>query len=600
MRLHHNFYQAIAENAQNYPEKIALHSNEKNITYYQLHQNVMRLSKRLKAADIKKGDVVAVYMPNSIELLISIYAVLSLRAVVLPVDISIPQERVNIIFAHSRPALVLYNKDTPETAEYNSLKSMAVDLLSLEADGDAADCDLIDISEEDGAFCIYTSGTTGIPKGVFLKYKGILNHASAKADLLNLTQGSRLCLSFSIGFVASIWQIIVPVLMGAELFIYDGNLIKKPYQFFKQVEKDKIKVVSMTPHTLQSYLEYIKIKNRRLLLPDITHIILTGEKISGALAKEFYSNYKSITLVNAYGQTECSDDTYHYMIPGSFNQAHVPIGKPIDGIAGFVLKEDFTECGTGELFIGGLGVADGYISDRELTERKFVKLPFFSTPLFRTGDIVKRIDEAGNLAYLGRVDNQVKIRGYRVELEEIETYLNQFDGIKQAVAGTLEKDGDIILQAFYTSDTHLDQKEIRDYLAAKLPAYMVPAIFKRVQSFMLTGNRKIDRKRVSECIEIKTDLIRPDKNDSEALNGFQSRALEALKSVLDVNTFGELTLENVLEDIGMDSINFVASVSALESEFNFEWEDGMLVMTEFTTVKSMIDYAESRFGANHS
>ena len=106
MRLHHNFYQAIAENAQNYPEKIALHSNEKNITYYQLHQNVMRLSKRLKAADIKKGDVVAVYMPNSIELLISIYAVLSLRAVVLPVDISIPQERVNIIFAHSRPALV--------------------------------------------------------------------------------------------------------------------------------------------------------------------------------------------------------------------------------------------------------------------------------------------------------------------------------------------------------------------------------------------------------------------------------------------------------------------------------------------------------------
>lgn len=590
MKLDHNICETIERYAKDYPEKVVLHNSNENITYTELHLRITQLSQLLQATGVKKGDIIAVYIPNSIEMLVSIYAILYVRAIVLPIDIDSPLERVSMILSNGHPALVLCKKEKQIQIERFNVISMAVDSFSPNTNEDAIDYGSHDISEEDDAFCIYTSGTTAIPKGVLLNYKGILNHASAKVDLLNLTQNSRLCLSFNIGFVASIWQILVPILIGAELFIYEKDLIKKPYLFFKQVEADNIIAVSVTPHTLQGYLEYIKVKKQKLPLLNITHIILTGEKVSSSLVKEFYEDYDSIKLINAYGQTECSDDTYHYVIPHSFNGVHVPIGTPINDMTGFVLKDDYTENNVGELFIGGVGVGNGYISNQELTDRKFVKLPLFNAPLFRTGDWVQRMED-GNLTYLGRVDNQVKIRGYRVELEEIEAHLNQFNGIKQSVVSTLETSKtNKVLEAFYISDNTINAKDITDYLSTKLPEYMIPVVFRRVKDFIETTNGKIDRKRLSDCVVLEDSLT---NNSFTILSGKQKKVFEIIVSTIE-SVIGDVTLETELAGAGVDSITFIKIVVALEGEFDFEFDDEMLLITAFPTIKSMIDYVESK------
>ncbi len=591
MNLDYNICETLERYSKVYPEKVALHNGNENITYSELHLRIMQLSQLLQATGIKKGDIIAVYIPNSIEMLVSIYAILYARAIVLPIDFESPLERVSMIFSNSHPALVLCKKENQNEIERFHVKSMAVDSVSFNTNTneDAIDNSSHNILEDD-AFCIYTSGTTAIPKGVLLNYKGILNHASAKVDLLNLTQNSKLCLSFNIGFVASIWQILVPILIGAELFIYEKNLIKKPYLFFKQVEADNIIAVSVTPHTLQGYLEYIKVKKQKLSLSNITHIILTGEKVSSSLVKEFYENYDSITLINAYGQTECSDDTYHYVIPHSFNRVHMPIGIPINNMTGFVLGDDYIENNVGELFIGGVGVANGYISNQELTDQKFVKLPLFNAPLFRTGDWVQRMED-GNLIYLGRVDNQVKIRGYRVELEEIEAHLNQFNGIKRSVVRALETSKtNKVLEAFYSSDNAINAKDITDYLSTKLPEYMIPVVFRRVKDFIETTNGKIDRKRLSDCLVLENSLT---NNSATILSGKQKKVFEIIVSTIE-SIIGDITLETELASAGVDSITFIKIVVALEGEFDFEFDDEMLLITAFPTIKSMIDYVESK------
>jgi len=248
----------------------------------------------------------------------------------------------------------------------------------------------------------------------------------------------------------------------------------------------------------------------------------------------------------------------------------------------------------GEICIGGKGLAKGYVGRDDLTAEKFIYLPQKpNVRVYRTGDMGRHLPD-GDLEYLGRTDNQVKIRGHRVELEEIESHLNQIKGIHQAVVIALEtNETDKILQAFYTSDATLNQKEITDYLSSKLPEYMIPVRFKRVESFLQTENGKIDRKRVLQCVEIKTGDDLPEESKLSELNAVPQKAFGVIKSTLAPKN-EDVTLETSFVEAGVDSITFVNLVVALESEFNFEWDDEMLLITAFSTIRSMVEYVDSK------
>lgn len=188
----------------------------------------------------------------------------------------------------------------------------------------------------------------------------------------------------------------------------------------------------MIPQSLYAYISYIGSKHQKLPLPKMKQIILTGEKVDKVVVEKFYENYDHITLINAYGQSECSDDTFHYEIPQSFIDGDIPIGRPIPNIKYLILDENLNEVSNGEkgeLCIGGVCLLQSYLNNQQLTNEKFVDVSgeFF----YRTGDIV-RLNLNNDVVYLGRADNQIKIRGHLVEPEEIEAHLNQIAGINQA------------------------------------------------------------------------------------------------------------------------------------------------------------------------
>lgn len=574
--------------------KKAIISNDQAISYLELRDIVISLTEELKRFGIRKGDFVAVHMHNSIDMVISILATLNCNAVVIPINIDLPYEQITRILTQCNPKIILYNEYKYPEIGFESLPAYCVNYRVLNKNNQSKS-DLIIYDPKGLAYCIFTSGSLDMPKGVLLTYEGIINHIKTKISLLNLTYESNLCLSFNIGFVASIWQILTPILLGAQLYIYDNTLIKKPYQFLEQLERDKINVVSMIPHSLYGYFKYIGDKHKKLALSNMKHIILTGEKVDKIVVERFYKEYNNISLINAYGQSECSDDTFHYVIPRNLTSGDIPIGKPIQNILYQILNENLEKVSDeekGELYIGGICLSQCYLNNEQLTKEKFVSIS--NCIYYRTGDIVK-LNENKDVVYLGRADNQIKIRGYQVEPEEVEAHLNQIEGIKQSVVIALKtSEIDKILGAYYICEIDIDAKDIIDYLSSKLPSYMIPSVFKRVENFIENANGKIDRKKVLECTEIKSGDAILNVSFSDELTDVQKRAFEVIVVSLSEKVSDNVSLDMDFNIIGLDSITFIQTIVALECEFNFEFEDEMLLITKFPTVKSMVEYVESK------
>lgn len=592
---HCNVQKTLLDFSQKNPDKKAIIFKEQFVTYSELETIIISLTEELRQLGVKKNDFVAVHMSNSIDMVLSIFAILNCNAIVIPINIDQPLEQISRVLTESKPKIILYNEYASFENNCERITAYCVDYTKLNKISKSVN-NLLIYEPHDIAYCIFTSGSSGIPKGVLLSYEGIINHMEAKISLLKLTSESRLCLSFNIGFVASIWQILTPALLGAQLFLYDNDLIKKPYQFLEQLQQDEVNIVSMIPHSLYGYCQYLGEKHKKLLLSNMKHIILTGEKVNKVVVDSFYKNYDHISLINAYGQSECSDDTFHYLIPRNIPLNDIPIGKPIQNISYHILNDNLEEVidgEKGELYIGGTCLSKCYLNNGKLTREKFVNIS--NCIFYRTGDIVK-VSQSQDVICLSRADNQIKIRGYRVGPEEIEVHINQIEGVKQSVVIAIETNGiDKILGAFYTSENNINSEDIIDYISSKLPSYMIPSIFKRVKEFIENTNGKIDRKRVLECEEIKsTDDIHKKSAAVNELSGIQKRAFEVIISNLSEKVSDNISLDMDFKSIGLDSITFLKTIVALECEFDFEFDNDMLLNTKFPTVKSMVKYVEAK------
>jgi amino acid adenylation domain-containing protein len=369
----------------------------------------------------------------------------------------------------------------------------------------------------DLAFTVFTSGSTGKPKGTMLHHRGVANHVLTKIKELAVEPDDVMCHSLNIGFVASIWQFFAPLFTGAPLYVYPENIIANPYELFLRTVKDGVTVLEVVPSVLNAYLELVEAGKGPIKLEQLKRLVLTGEKVLPVLVNKFYNRYH-IRLVNAYGQSECSDDTLHYHIPYNRATTVVPIGRPANNTRVYILGEDreLRPIGVpGELFIGGDGLAAGYLNRPELTAGKFIdtskQTGLFSSlhltlntkhlTLFQTGDSVRYLPD-GNIEYLGRVDHQVKIRGFRIEPGEIESRLTAIDGIREAVViatrdvetgGPVNRE-DKYLCAYIVLDRAVDTPGLRKTLSVHLPDYMVPTYFVQLEAMPLTSSGKIDRK----------------------------------------------------------------------------------------------------------
>ncbi len=376
---------------------------------------------------------------------------------------------------------------------------------------------------------------------------------------------------------------------GLTVVLANEDEQRNPKLMAKLIHDNAVDMIQMTPSRMQLLLNHDKDLS---CLKNVKEIMIGGEPFPLKLLQTL-QNKTSAKIYNMYGPTET---TIWSTVSDLTHKNRIDIGHPIINTEIYILDDNLSILSNGqagEICIAGKGLAKGYVGRNDLTAEKFICLP--QKPDIRvycTGDVGMYLPD-GDLVCLGRTDNQIKIRGHRIELEEIEAHLNQIEGIDQSVVIVLQtNETDKVLEAFYISDSNISSKDIAEHLSAKLPLYMIPSAFKRVERFILNTNGKIDRNRVLECEEIKSDNDMKKTSCSDELTDIQKRAFEVIVSNLSEKVT-DISLEMDFKSIGLDSITFIKIVVKLEGEFDFEFDDDMLLITKFPTVKSIVEYVES-------
>jgi amino acid adenylation domain-containing protein len=548
------FIDSFLTQVKDKPGSVAINGLSK-LNYTSLEFKSRNIASTLVVAGVAKGDIVGLYVPRNIELVVLILGIMRAGAVYLPLDPSQPSERIHAIVKESHLKWILATKELK--------KKISCDVTIITEYVFSEPCTLPVVSGKDLAYIIYTSGSTGIPKGVMVEHRGMLNHLLAKIDALKITSKDRVAQNAAMTFDISIWQMFAPLLVGGSTEIITDKNAHDPYLLLQDVEDKKITILEIVPSMLQMLLELAP----EYKISSLGWLISTGEELDVKLAKNWISIYPQIPLLNAYGPTECSDDVTHYFITSvdCLDTDAVPIGKPIHNIQIYILDRDqsIVPTGTvGEICVTGAGVGPGYLFDTVKTTQSFIKNPFGFGRMYKTGDLGRYLAD-GRIMFLGRVDTQVKVRGYRIELREIELVLESYPDVERSIVLAREVDNshDKNLVAYIKGKCAVE--DIKQYLKGKLPDYMVPNYILMVKEFKKTKNGKIDRNELSRrilCSKTKNLLVIPKSKIERGL-------LDIFKEVLRQQDIG---ITDNFFDIGGHSLLAMQVISRIKNRFSIQ------------------------------
>ncbi|WP_299497302.1 non-ribosomal peptide synthetase, partial [uncultured Shewanella sp.] len=540
--------QLFETQVSNTPEHIALVFNNESLTYRELNDKANQLAYVLREQyeaqyghPLRPDTLIALYFDRSFEMVVSILAVLKAGGAYVPMSPEYPKARTLFMLADTQAPIVL-SQQCHSVLLSHWLKELSPSPVVIIADSTG----LMDkkpsgnlcsnSGPEDLAYVIYTSGTTGQPKGVMVSHASIVNRLNWMQQSYPLTNSDVLLQKTPYVFDVSVWELLWAIQQGATLVIAEPGIHKVPERLYQTVIANHVTKIHFVPSLLDGFILYLKALT--LNIPScLTHIFCSGEMLRSQTMREFESvNGSNIQLHNLYGPTEAAIDVTSFNCLEVNSEFISLIGKAINNTLLYVLTPQLqpTPIGVpGELYIGGAGLARGYLNREELTAERFIDNPFATaadiekgyTRLYRTGDLV-RWGMDGNLEYLGRLDSQVKIRGYRIELSEIENVLCQIEEVKQAVVIVKESDKDNdsgqFLAAFYvpTKDNKngnavLDSDTLCATLSQSLPDYMVPVSFTPIERIPLTLNGKLDRSALPEPEEMSNETYVAPRNDLE-------------------------------------------------------------------------------------
>jgi amino acid adenylation domain-containing protein len=478
-----------------YHDKIALKFHGRDLTYKSLYESSNKLARLLIDNNIKTGDIVALALDRSPEMVISLLAILKSGAAYVPLDPEYPKDRIEFMLEDSSAKVLLTSKKYQ-----NHFLSAATEILIEDAlqkiEGYTADEPETDINGEDLAYVLYTSGSTGKPKGVQIRHYNLMNFLLSMQKQPGISADNKLLAVTTISFDIAGLELYLPLISGAQLVLTNSETAKDGRLLLDLVKDENITFMQATPYTWRMMLEAGWDK----FLP--LKILCGGEALPKDLASKL--TVRSSALWNMYGPTET---TIYSTVKLITNADDITIGRPIANTQVYILDENsnnLTDGSVGEIIIGGEGVAKGYLNRPELTAEKFIEDTFSENPgqkMYRTGDLGK-LKENGEILCLGRIDHQVKVRGYRIELEEIEHALINQPGIKEAVVIAREDNpGDPRLVAYVvlppdaeTNDLKILTFNWQHALMAVLPEYMVPDDFVLMPAIPITPNGKTDRK----------------------------------------------------------------------------------------------------------
>lgn len=514
----------------------AITHNGKTITYEELHNRANCIAGNLSRFRKKGQDtIIAIMLPRSIDYVAAILGVLKAGLAYLPLDMDTPAERLSYMLADSHAACVIVENESVRV-KYGIERILLNEMVSSESVSH-------EIAPNDLAYVMYTSGSTGNPKGVMVEHNGIYNVAQNGIYTINSSMTVSQVYSFSVD--PSVEELWCALLNGARLCIVDRDVLLTPEKLQKTLFDYHVSICNLPSVLFNTYAQ-----DHSAMFRHVQFLISGGDVMNPKSASLLYSNYPKLNIVNAYGPTEGTVDTTFYLYNWKCSHKSVPIGRPFKWRRVYILNslmKPVPKGVVGELYIGGDGVARGYINQPKLTEEKFVT--YNSQRVYRSGDLCVELPD-GNLEFIGRQDNQVKIRGYRVELDEIN---NTIDYISPSIV-------------IYHNNTlicfHLrkSEEEIREKLTRKLPAYMIPALFIKIEKFPFNSSGKID----VAALKRIADECAVSKKSQKPTTPFEVAMARIWASVLNCH----ISMMSNFFECGGNSIGIIKTLACIEQELH--------------------------------
>jgi amino acid adenylation domain-containing protein/non-ribosomal peptide synthase protein (TIGR01720 family) len=540
---------------QSNPAALALVHGEESITYAELDKRSGSLANYLQTRGVKPETLVPVVMDRSIEMIVSLLAVLKAGGAYVPVDPSYPQHRIRFIVEDTGAKLALTTKENAALLPAN-VEHIAIDAEWHKIRGLQPGTTYVHAVQL--AYVIYTSGSTGKPKGVMIEHRSLANYLlNSRSRYMADGAGTFFHLPFT--FDASVTSIFVPLISGKTIDIGSstGPEVFSDPLFNRRGAYDFIK---LTPAHLK-LLEAMEPGERNLT----KNFIVGGEALQPAHFKFLADNRTGVTIINEYGPTEATVGCCVYAFNAASQQYRtgengVLIGKPLDNVKLYVFDEynNLAPIGIyGELCIGGMQVARGYLNQPGLTKEKFIENPFVKGErIYKTGDIVRWLPD-GNLEYFGRKDEQVKIKGFRIEPGEIEVALSEAPGVANAVVCVNNDNGIKRLVAYVVAPEQFSKENITGYLRNRLPEYMVPTLVVQVPSIPLTANGKVDKRKLQE-LTAEADGV---KEHFAARTEAEHALVSVWQELLGIDT---VSIHDNFFELGGDSIITIQVVSRMK------------------------------------
>ncbi|WP_460862723.1 amino acid adenylation domain-containing protein, partial [Rheinheimera gaetbuli] len=488
-------HQLVEAQAQANPDAVAVVSAEHPLTYGELNARANRLARYLREQRLVENEtLVGICLERSPQLIVAILAVLKAGGAYVPLDPEYPQERLALMQADAGLGTVLTRESL--AAEWLPRDSrVELDSVPVQASlaGYAQDNLELAYQPEQLAYVTYTSGSTGTPKGVMVEHRNVVSLVCG-VDYVELNADTVTLLHSPASFDAATFEIWAALLNGGVLALHQGSSA--------DVEALAESVAHYDVTTLWLTAGLFDVFSEAILrpLPKLRQLLAGGDIVNRAAVRAVQQRNPQLQCINGYGPTENTTFSTTYSIPQVQEGGALPIGRPLTNRHAYVLdsQQRLVPVGvSGELYVGGAGLARGYLNRAELTAERFIANPFApkgsAERLYRTGDMV-RWREDGQLEYLGRNDYQVKIRGYRIELGEIEQVLQSQEGIAEALVLAQDTVAGKQLVAYYRAEQSVNVDVLRQRLSACLPEYMVPAHWMALEVFPLTANGKVDRK----------------------------------------------------------------------------------------------------------
>ncbi len=484
------------EQVKTQPQQVAVITNEYQLTYHQLYQQATALARRLQQSGATPNTLVAVVMDKGWEQVVAVLGILISGAAYLPIDPSLPQQRQWYLLEQGQVKLVV---SQPQLESNLSLppgvQSVCVD------NGDIETLNTTPILHHENienlAYVIYTSGSTGLPKGVAIDHRGAVNTIIDINQRFGVGSGDRLLAISALNFDLSVYDIFGILAAGGTIVIPPAYAVKDPACWYELIVKLGVTIWNSVPALMQMLIEYLSVQPQTTALP-LRLALLSGDWLPLSLPEQIQAKCSDIQIISLGGATEASIWSICYPITTvNPNCPSIPYGKPLTNQHFYVfneLMEPTPVWVTGQLYIGGIGLAIGYWKDDEKTNASFITHRLTGERLYKTGDLGRYLP-SGDIEFLGREDFQVKINGYRIELGEIEAILKQHPAIEQAVVSAVgeERNKQQLVAYIVSKDPSLSSTEFQLYLQQKLPKYMVPDTFVQLKVLPLTPNGKVDR-----------------------------------------------------------------------------------------------------------